>query len=107
MKRRQSQTLEPNRIERGVQIGAGALGLIVAGLVSYRVGVGSGVDVGVATFVLSWTLVAFFVLVARLVTQRLLSERTVDMPPEGASAAEPASPAAASRSRRSRKRGRR
>jgi hypothetical protein len=104
MKWRQSQTLEPNRIERGVQIGAGALGLIVAGLVSYRVGAGSGVEVGVATFVLSWTLVAAFVLLARLVTQRLLSESSVDTPPEGASAVEPASPTATGRSRRRRKR---
>ena len=100
--------MELSRIERIVQTAAAVFGISVAGFVSYRVGTNSGVDVGVATFILSWTLVALFVLLVRFVTARLLSSGATFPPDSGTSGSasdEPASSTSGkSRHRRRRRR---
>ena len=87
-----------------VQIGAGALGLIVAGFVSYRVGTSSGVDLGIATFVVSWTLIAVLVLLARYVTRRLLSSDETGTLPRASVPAERTPPPSGKSQRRRRRR---
>ena len=96
--------MELSRIERIVQTAAAAFGLSVAGFVSYRVGISNGVDVGVATFVVSWTLVALFVLLARFVTRRLLPDEAAALPHISAPAERTTRASGRSRRRRRRRR---
>ncbi len=95
--------MELSRIKRIVQTAAAVFGISVAGFVSYRVGINSGVDVGIATFVLSWTLVALFVLLVRFVTDRLLSDGATILP-HGSAPDEPTSSASGTSRRRRRRR---
>ncbi len=96
--------MELSRIKRIVQTAAAVFGFSVAGFVSFRVGINSGVDIGVATFVLSWTLVALFLLLVRFVTDRLLSDGAAVLPHNGTPAEPTASASGTLRRRRRRRR---
>ncbi len=65
-----------SRTERIVQLVAAAFGLGVAGLVSYLVGRDAGAGIGIATFFLSWTFVALFVLLVRSIWRRLVRQES-------------------------------
>ena len=96
--------MELNRTERIVQTAAAAFGFGVAGFISFRVGVTSGVDIGVAAFVVSWTFVALFVLLVRFVTRRLLMYGTPTLPSSSTPAERPSPEPGAPRRRRRRRR---
>ena len=72
--------MELSRTERRIQVAAAALGFGVAIIVSYVIGTTAGVETGIATFVLSWTFVALFVLLVRTVSHRLLQDEVVSLP---------------------------
>src|SRR3972149_11785073 len=67
---RRGELEDPGRAERAVQAVAAAIGLAIAGVVSFRIGSSVGTDIGLAAFALSWALVAAFVLFARFLYRR-------------------------------------
>lgn len=86
--------------ERRVLVAALAFGLAVAVAASAYIGQREGVDIGIAVFVLSWTLVALFALVVRFLYLRLAGQAT--HPPDS-----PQPSTTPTTSRRARKRRRR
>ena len=95
--------MELSRTKRIVQTAAAVFGICIAGFVSYRVGINSGADIGIATFVLSWTPVALFVLLVRFVADRLLSDGATVLS-DGSAPDEPTSSASSTSRRRRRRR---
>ena len=97
--------MELSRTERRIQVAAAALGFGIAIIVSYVVGTAAGVETGIATFFLSWTFVAVFVLLVRFVAHRLLQEEVTSL--AQAKVATNGTPGESVASRRHRKRRRR
>jgi hypothetical protein len=95
---------EPTRGERLAVIAAAISGLAVAAVAAVIVAGNAGLDIGLAVFALSWTLVAVFVLLVRFIYRRVAGAPAPPAAQAETQKRRPVESARGSRGRRRRKR---